>query len=219
MIIAIDGPAGTGKSTIAQMLAKKLGTVYFDSGSLYRLFALHLILNHVDYKDPAQVHHALTQFDFDIKNEDDCYRYFLNNQDVSSEIRQQKISELASLISQDRVVREKLLPFQRSLALRHSIVMEGRDIATVVFPNAEFKFFLTAKPEIRAQRRLDQLKTKFPDRHFEFNDILTEQNLRDEQDSRRAIAPLKQDLCAILIDTSDLAIEDVLKIMMDIIKQ
>ena len=209
MIIAIDGPSGTGKSTIARRVADSLGYLYFDTGALYRLLALHLLQHHISLDEESKLYQALESFTFDVKIADHDYHYFLNENEVTEAIRQPKISEFASMISKVPKVREVLLPIQRSFAKRHSIVVEGRDIGTIVFPNAEVKIFLTATPEVRAERRYHQLKQKFPYQTFSYENILLEQKQRDHQDATRSIAPLKQADDAAFLDTTDLTIEEV----------
>lgn len=209
MIIAIDGPSGTGKSTVARLVAEKLGFLYFDSGALYRLIALHFHNHHVNLDDTPKVVLLLEQFNFDIQQINDANVYFLDHQNVTEVIRQPKISELASNISKNAIVREKLLPLQRSFAKKNSVVMEGRDIGTVVFPEAEIKVFLSASNEERAKRRLEELKHKFPHQSFDYQTILQEQDQRDHQDQSRSIAPLIRARDAVYIDTTDLSKEEV----------
>lgn len=211
MIIAIDGPSGTGKSTVARLVAEKLGFLYFDSGALYRLVALHFHNHHVKVEDNQSVLRLLEQFNFDIQQINDAYVYFLDHQNVTEAIRQPKISELASNISKNAFVREKLLPLQRSFAKKTSVVMEGRDIGTVVFPEAEIKVFLSASAEERAKRRLAQLKQKFPHQVFDYQSILQEQDQRDHQDQSRSIAPLMRAKDSVYIDTTDLSKEEVVE--------
>ena len=211
MIITIDGPSGTGKSTVARLVAEKLGFLYFDSGALYRLVALHCLNQRIDLEDNDQIIDMLESFNFDIKNISHEYVYFLDQKNVTEAIRQPKISTLASLISKNNYVREKLLPLQRNFANKHSIVMEGRDIGTTVFPSAELKVFLSASTEERAKRRFDQLKLKFPYETFDYEKILDEQLQRDHQDQSRALAPLKQAPDAVYIDTTYLSKDEVVE--------
>lgn len=211
MIIAIDGPSGTGKSTIAKMLAAKLEFLYFDTGAMYRSFAYFLTKLHISFDDEVKVDKALEDFDFDIQKSQGEYIFLLGEEDVSQIIRQEKISKLASDIAKSANVRKKLLPIQRAFAHRADLVCEGRDIGTVVFPEAEVKIFLTASLEIRAQRRYCQLKEKFPEQTgiLKLEKIYEEINARDHQDISRQAAPLKQANDALLIDTSQLAISEV----------
>lgn len=210
MIIAIDGPSGTGKSTIAKKLAEKLDYLYFDTGAMYRSLAYLLTQKGISFDDEEKVLRALDLFDFDIQKTKHGYNFYLNTENVSEIIRQEKISKLASQIAKNKRVREKLLPFQRSFSEKGSIVCEGRDIGSVVFPHAEVKIFLTATPEVRAERRLNQLREKFPDKSFDFETVLTEINARDHQDTTRETAPLIKAKDALLLDTSNLTIDEII---------
>ena len=209
MIIAIDGPSGTGKSTVAQGLARQLNFLYFDTGAMYRCFTYFLLQNHINFEDHDAIVKSLKEFDFDIKIEDGEYRYFLNEQDVSLAIRQEKVSEMASKIAKNPFVRQELLPIQRVFGHKSNIVMEGRDIGTVIFPNADLKIFLNADLKVRTQRRVDQLKQKFGT-SSDPAQVLKEMEKRDAQDSNRSIAPLKQAEDAIVIDTTHLNADQVI---------
>lgn len=213
MIIAIDGPSGTGKSTIAKAVAEKLDFLYFDTGAMYRSFAYLLTKKHISFENDEKILQALEEFDFDIQKEQNEYVFLLDSEDVSSIIRQEKISKLASEIAKKHYVREKLLPVQKSFARKGNIVCEGRDIGSVVFPEAEVKIFLTASPEIRANRRLLQLKEKFPEKASSFNlsEVLAEITARDHQDTTRKAAPLKRVKDAMLIDTSNLSVDEIIE--------
>lgn len=209
MIIAIDGPSGTGKSTVAKKVADKLGFLFCDTGAIYRCLAYFLAEQKISVDDESQLLKGLEKFDFIVENQEGDLRYFLADEEITQAIRQPKISELASKVSKHPEVRRVMLPLQRSLANRRSIVCEGRDIGTVVFPHAELKIFLTANEEIRAQRRLEQLKEKFPHQKHSYEEILKEMKARDRQDSERTCAPLKQAEDAAVIDTSYMTIEQV----------
>lgn len=211
MIIAIDGPSGTGKSTVAQKTAHVLGFLYFDTGAMYRAFAYFMHKNHFAFENPLAVQEALKLFDFDLIKRQGEYVYLVGEEDVSSIIRQETISNLASQIAKNPIVRKELLPIQRAFAKKGNFVMEGRDIGTEVFPEAEVKVFLTAKKEIRAQRRLDQLKRKFPLVEHHYHQILEEIEQRDTNDSNRATCPLRQAPDALLIDTSNLSVDEVVQ--------
>lgn len=221
MIIAIDGPSGTGKSTIARMLAEKLGFIYFDTGAMYRSFAYFLTKLHIPFDDEKKVEMALEKFDFDIQKVQDQYVFYLGDEDVSQIIRQEKISKLASDIAKSPNVRKKLLPIQRAFAHRSDLVCEGRDIGSVVFPKAELKIFLTASLEIRAERRCNQLKAQFPEQRssLDLEKICEEIRARDHQDISRQAAPLKQAEDAILIDTSNLSISEVVEMIIQQFKK
>lgn len=219
MIIAIDGPSGTGKSTVAQRTAQALGFLFFDTGAMYRAFAYFMHKNHASLDDPLEIQQALTAFDFDIQWRQGEYVYLLEGEDVSGAIRQETISALASKIAKNPLVRAGLLPIQRVFSKKGNFVMEGRDIGTEIFPNAEVKVFLTAKENIRAQRRLDQLNKKFPAISHHYEQILEEIQARDENDTNRAACPLRQAHDAILIDTSDLSIDEVVQMIVNLTKK
>ncbi|MCH9630540.1 MAG: Cytidylate kinase [Chlamydiia bacterium] len=211
MIIAIDGPSGTGKSTIAKKVASKLNYLYFDTGAMYRSFAYLLSKKHISFEDDDKIKEALSDFDFDIQKDQSGYVFLLDSEDVSATIRQEKISKLASEIAKKPYVRKWLLPVQKSFARKGNIVCEGRDMGSVVFPEAEVKIFLTATPEIRAERRLKQLIEKFPEKAsaYSFEKVLEEINARDHQDTTRKVAPLKKVDDAYLLDTSNLTIDEI----------
>ena len=206
--IAIDGPAGAGKSTIAKTLAKELGYCYVDTGAIYRTVAYFLDLLGIAPKDVDGVTRYIDELTIDIEYDEEGKQHMImNGMDVSGEIRTQDISQKASLVSAHAVVREMLLDMQRDLAKKHNVIMDGRDIGTVVLPKATVKIFLTADPAVRAKRRFDELTAKGTETTFE--KVLEEVKLRDHQDSTRAIAPLKQAKDAILVDTSNLDIDGV----------
>ncbi len=214
--IAIDGPAGAGKSTIAKALAKELGYYYVDTGAIYRTVAYFLDLLGVSPKDVDGVQRYIDELTIEIEYDETGKQHMImNGMDVSDEIRTQDISQKASLVSAHKVVRDVLLDMQRAVARKHNVIMDGRDIGTVVLPKATVKIFLTASPEVRAQRRTDELIAK--GQKAVFNTVLEEIKLRDHQDSTRPIAPLKQAEDAVLLDTSDLDIDGVLAAMKQII--
>ena len=214
--IAIDGPAGAGKSTIAKALAKELGYYYVDTGAIYRTVAYFLDLLGISPKDVDGVERYIDELTVEIEYDETGKQHMLmNGMDVSDEIRTQDISQKASLVSAHKVVRDVLLDMQRSVARKHNVIMDGRDIGTVVLPKATVKIFLTASAEVRAKRRTDELIAK--GQKAEFNTILKEIQLRDHQDSTRPIAPLKQAEDAVLLDTSELDVEGVLAQMKKII--
>ena len=219
MIIAIDGPCGTGKSSVAQQVAKKNNFIYLDSGALYRLLAYLLLKKHLHIESDEDVLKLFDFFDFDIQKNEDGYRYYLEGEDVSLAIRQPKVSQEASKISQSPIVRKKLLPIQRAFGARHSIVMEGRDIATVVFPHADIKIFLTASEPVRAQRRLDELRQKFPLETHQLDKVLEDIKKRDAWDETRALAPLKPAEDSVIIDTSSMSKEEVIDVINKLIEQ
>ncbi len=207
--IAIDGPAGAGKSTIAKALAKDLGYHYVDTGAIYRTVAYFLDLLEISPKDVDGVTRYIDELTIGIEYDEEGKQHMImNGMDVSDDIRTQDISQKASLVSAHACVREMLLDMQRQLAWKYNVIMDGRDIGTVVLPRATVKIFLTATPEIRAKRRFDELTAKGTETTFE--KVLAEVKQRDHQDSTRAIAPLKQAKDAILVDTSELDIDGVI---------
>ncbi|HRW58367.1 MAG TPA: (d)CMP kinase [Chlamydiales bacterium] len=217
MIVAIDGPAGTGKSTIAKKLAKTLGFVYFDTGAMYRSFTYLLIKNKIAVSDDKKIRKILKEFVFDVQRDEEGQRFFANGEDVSSVIRTAEVTELVSAVSVKKYLRQKMVRLQRKFAKNNHTVIEGRDIGTKVFPKAEVKFFLTATANVRAQRRYDQYLEKFPEMKsiISFDKILSDIQKRDQTDSNRKISPLKQAEDAFLIDSSNMTIEEVLDTMLE----
>ena len=214
--VAIDGPVGAGKSSIAREAAKRLGFIYCDTGALYRAVGLYCHRNGVDVNDAEGVAAQLGGIKPEIRLTDGMQYVYLNGEDVSEEIRLPEISMAASAVSAIPAVRAALLDMQRNIAARESVIMDGRDIGTVVLPNARVKIFLTAKPEIRAKRRYDELVAKGKDVLYE--DVLRELNERDYNDSHREIAPLKQAEDAVLADTSELDFEQSVELVCGIIR-
>ena len=216
--IAIDGPAGAGKSTIAKALAKQLGYYYVDTGAIYRTVAYFLDLLGVSPKDVDGVERYIDELTVQIEYDEEGTQHMLmNGMDVTDEIRTQDISQKASLVSAHAVVRDMLLDMQRDVAKKHNVIMDGRDIGTVVLPKANVKIFLTASAQVRAQRRCDQLIAKGQKANFE--QVLKEIEQRDYQDTHRPIAPLKMARDSIKLDTSNLDIDGVLAEMKRIIAQ
>ena len=204
--IAIDGPAGAGKSTIAKRLAKELGFYYVDTGAIYRTGAYFMDLLDISPKDVDGVSRYIDELTVEIEyDEEGLQHMIMNGMDVTDDIRTPDISQKASLISAHAVVRDMLLDMQRDVAKRHNVIMDGRDIGTVVLPRANVKIFLTASAEVRAQRRYLELQAKGSKDSFE--KVLAEIVKRDHQDSTREIAPLKQAKDAVLVDTSALDID------------
>lgn len=198
--IAIDGPGGAGKSTIAKALAKKLGYIYVDTGALYRAIGLYMLNSGADTKDMSAVTPKLAEIDVELKYVDGAQKVILCGQDVSTEIRKPEVSMAASDVSAIGDVRAFLLDLQRDMACKNNVIMDGRDIGTVVLPNAQIKIFLTASAEERAMRRYKELVEKGVE--VEYETVLKELNERDYQDSHREIAPLKPAEDADLIDTT-----------------
>ena len=214
--IAIDGPAGAGKSTIAKALAKELGYHYVDTGAIYRTVAYFLDLLGVSPKDVDGVERYIDELTIAIEYDEEGKQHMImNGMDVSDEIRTQDISQKASLVSAYAVVRDMLLDMQRDVAKKHNVIMDGRDIGTVVLPKATVKIFLTASAEVRAKRRTDELLAK--GQKADFAQTLKDIQQRDYQDMNRPIAPLKQAKDAVLLDTSELDIPGVLSEMKRII--
>ena len=214
--IAIDGPAGAGKSTIARALPKQLAIYYVDTGAIYRTVAYFLDLWGVSPKDVDAVERYIDELTIGIEYDADGVQHMImNGMDVSKDIRTQEISQKASLVSAHKVVRDVLLDMQREVVRNHNVIMDGRDIGTVVLPNADVKIFLTASSQVRAKRRCDELVAK--GQKAEYETILKEIEQRDYQDSHREIAPLKQAKDAVLLDTSELDIPGVIAAMKEIV--
>jgi cytidylate kinase len=212
MIITIDGPSGTGKSTVAKGVAKRLGFTFFDTGAMYRSFAWLVLKEGIDPMDEAKVLAVLPQFKYEIRTQaSQERRYFVGDIDVTEAIRSQSISMSASQIAVYPEVRHEMVKIQRKFGHAVDAVFEGRDMGTVVFPKADLKIFLTAKPEVRAERRYRELISKFPDLEMSQDEILKEIEERDQTDSNRAISPLKQACDAVLIDTSQLSVQQVIE--------
>lgn len=211
--IAIDGPSGAGKSSVARALADRLGIAYIDTGAMYRTIALSLKTQGIDLDDEVALRNALGAIDLSYIGGE----LALDGTPVGDEIRTEEISRLASQVSQIPAVRKALLGFQRELAKKQSVIMEGRDIATVVLPDAQPKFFLTANTEVRAKRRFEQLRETglFAD----FTAIEKEIRNRDERDAKRAIAPLKPAEDATIIDNSTLTFDETIDTMLEIIRE
>ena len=207
--IAIDGPAGAGKSTIARRLAKELGYYYVDTGAIYRTVAYFMDILGVSPKDVDGVERYIDELTINIEyDEEGTQHMIMNGMDVTDDIRTQDISQKASLVSAHAVVRDVMLDMQRDVAKQHNVIMDGRDIGTVVLPKATVKIFLTASPEVRAKRRMDEMIAK--GQKAEFQKVLKDIQQRDYQDSHREVAPLKQARDAVKVDTSELDIEGVI---------
>ena len=216
--IAIDGPAGAGKSTIAKRLAKELGYHYVDTGAIYRTVAYFMDLLGVSPKDADGVERYIDELTVGIEYDEDGKQHMLmNGMDVTDEIRTQDISQKASLVSAQPVVREVLLDMQRDVAKAHNVIMDGRDIGTVVLPKADVKIFLTASPEVRAKRRCDELLAKGQKVNYE--QVLKDIIQRDYQDTHREIAPLKLARDSVKVDTSELDIDGVIDALKAVIKE
>lgn len=213
MNIAIDGPAGAGKSTIAKLAAKRLGYVYVDTGAMYRAIALFFIKNGIDVNNENEVMDACSGITVEIKYEDGVQNVYLNGENVSSEIRQEQVGNMASKAAAKKPVRDKLLSLQRDIAASADVIMDGRDIGTFVLPGAELKIYLTASVETRARRRYDELVSK--GEQPDISKIEEDIRQRDYQDMHRDIAPLTQAEDAIYLDTSDMSIDEVVHFICD----
>ena len=204
--LAIDGPAGAGKSTIARRVAKELSFIYVDTGAMYRAMALYLLRKEVNRDDTEQIGNICQDAEISIEYQNGEQIVLLNGENVNSYLRTEEVGNMASVSSAVPRVREKLLSLQRKLAKDMSVVMDGRDIGTVVLPNATVKIFLTASAEARAQRRAKELAEK--GQPADFATVLADIQQRDYQDSHRAVAPLKQAEDAILVDTSSIGLQE-----------
>lgn len=213
MNIAIDGPAGAGKSTIAKLAAERLGYIYVDTGAMYRAIALFFIKKGTDVNNENEVTAACSEITVEIKYEDGVQNVYLNGENVSSEIRQEQVGNMASKAAAKKPVRDKLLSLQRDIAASADVIMDGRDIGTFVLPGAELKIYLTASVETRARRRYDELvaKGEQPDISRIEEDI----RQRDYQDMHRDIAPLAQAEDAVYLDTSNMSIDEVVQFICD----
>lgn len=206
--VAIDGPAGSGKSTIAKRLAEQYNILYLDTGAMYRAVALDALRKGVDVSDETAVVDFLRDLKLDVIYENGVQKTLLCGKDVSGEIRSKEVSMAASTVSKHACVRMRLVEKQREIAGRMSCVLDGRDIGTFVLPEADFKFYLTASPDVRAKRRYEEFAAK--GEKVDFEELKADIIRRDEQDMNRKIAPLKQAEDAVLIDTSEMSIEEVL---------
>lgn len=214
--IALDGPSGSGKSTIANALAKKLDILHLDTGAMYRACALAAVKRNIDCLDEDAILTFINDIDLVIEYENGCQKTILDGEDVSLKIRDNNVSLMASNISSLPSVRKKMVEMQQKVASSTSCILDGRDIGTVVLPNAQFKFYITASPEVRAKRRYDELMAKGEVVKYEV--ILEEINRRDYNDTNRKFSPLKKAEDAITIDTSDLTISQVLNKILEIIE-
>lgn len=216
--VAIDGPAGAGKSTMAKRVAKELGFLYVDTGAIYRTVGYHMWLMGIGPKDADGIRRCLDDVNIEIRHEDDGVQHMiLNGKDVTGEIRTPEMSKYASGVSAQKCVRDFLLEMQRKFARRHNVVMDGRDIGTVVLPNAQVKIFLTASAEERARRRFEELSQK--GEKVSFEKVLQDMKQRDKQDTERAIAPLKAAPDAVKLDTSGNTIEQSIDEILAIVRR
>lgn len=217
MNIAIDGPAGAGKSSIAKLAAQKLEFIYIDTGAMYRAMALYFIRRGIDCQNKASVEEHCDEIDISITYENGAQHIYLNGEDVSVGIRNEKVGNNASIVASYGKIREKLVALQRRMAAGSNVIMDGRDIGTVVLPDAEVKIYLTASSAIRARRRYEELKQKGT--ACDLEQIEKDIILRDKQDMNREISPLCQAEDAILLDSSDMSIDDVVQEVMRIVSR
>jgi len=206
-VVAIDGPAGTGKGTIASLISKEMGLVNIDTGATYRCVALYTLRNNIKLEETQKIIDSLEKIQIDMKNENGEQKIFLNGEDVSKEIRSKEVSLIVSPVSSIKEVRYKMVDIQRNLAKGKNVIMEGRDITTVVFPNANVKIYMDAKEEERAKRRYKELQEKGIDMTYE--EVLTNIRSRDKNDREKEVGALKIAEDAIYLDTTDLSIEEV----------
>ncbi|NLT46788.1 MAG: (d)CMP kinase [Clostridiales bacterium] len=216
MQIAIDGPSGSGKSTISKILARELEILYLDTGAMYRAAGLKALMKHIPTNDEEKLSEMISDTEIDIKYIDGNQHIFLDSVDVTGKIRTNEVSMAASDVSKCRSVRFKLVDMQRKIAGKNSVIMDGRDIGTYVLPNADYKFFLTAKAEERAKRRVAEYASKGMAADYE--QILEDIKKRDLQDSTREFAPLKKAADAVEIDSTHLSISEVVASIKGVIK-
>ena len=216
-VIAIDGEAGTGKSTLAKNIAKKYNIVYMDTGAMYRCVTLEMLNNDISMDDVEKIEKMLDDIKIEIRNDDDEDKFFLNGKDVTKKIREQKVNDNVSQVSHIPIVRERMVELQRKLANGKKIVMEGRDIGTNVFPNAQVKIYLTASAHVKAKRRYEQNKEKGINIPFEeiYNNVV----FRDNNDKNSNVAPLKKAADAFELDTTNYTLDEVENIVVNKIKE
>lgn len=215
--IAIDGPAGAGKSTLARACARALGYLYVDTGAIYRAVGYYMRLMGIGPKDRDGIARLIDEVNIDLRYEAGEQHMLLNGDDVTAEIRTPEMSMYASGVSAQPCVRAFLLDMQRELARTHNVIMDGRDIGTVVLPDADVKIFLTASAEVRARRRYDELLAKGEKTGYE--QVLAEMRQRDRQDSQRAAAPLRQADDAVLLDTSSMTLEQATQAILQLVQE
>lgn len=215
--IAIDGPAGAGKSTIAKMVAKQLGYIYVDTGAMYRAMALYIMKQNIKPEEAEKISDKCKEADISIEYRDGAQIVILNGEDVTGMLRTEEVGNMASVTSVNPDVRAKLVDLQRVLASKQNVVMDGRDIGTVVLPNASVKIYLTASSKVRAERRYLELKAKGEE--ADINKIEADIIERDNRDMNRDISPLRQAEDAVLIDSSDMTIDEVVKAMIELVER
>lgn len=214
--VAIDGPSGAGKSTIARVLAKELGFVYVDTGALYRTIGYYALKRGADPAQKTEVEPLLRDLQVELRYIDGAQHVYLNGEDVSDRIRTPEVSLAASAVSAIPEIRRFLFQMQRDMAAAHNVIMDGRDIGTVVLPNADLKVFLTASVEDRASRRYEELLSK--EQTVKYEDVLSDMKKRDYDDAHRAIAPLKPAADAVVVDTTGNTLEESVAILKNMVK-
>ena len=219
MIVAIDGPAASGKSTTAIGIAKRLGVTYLDTGAMYRAVTLGLIENSINFENSIELEKYLIQIKLEFLEDKSGTLIFLNDVDVTEEIRSTKVTENVSEVSGLKTVRKFMVNIQRQMAKDYDCIIEGRDIGTVVYPNADFKFFLVADERSRAKRRLYDIMSSGMSESLDIDDVLRDLNNRDHKDSTRKHSPLKKADDAEIIDTSNLTLNEVIDKIVNIVNQ
>ncbi len=215
-IVAIDGPAGSGKGTVAKLVGKEMNLLNIDTGAMYRCASLYMIKNKISLDNLNKIADMLKYIKIEQKNVEGTERFYLDDEDVTNEIRQKSVNEIVSQVSHIPIVRERMVEIQRQMGKSTDVIMEGRDIGTNVFPNADIKIYLDATPEERANRRVKQnLENGIC---IDYDEILANIKYRDNNDKTSSVAPLKQAEDAIYIDTTSLSIEEVCKKIINIIK-
>ncbi len=210
MIITVDGPVATGKSTVAKRVAEKLGFIHFDTGAMYRCLTAYLLNNKIDYNDPIALAKALNDFTFEITLIKGQKHYFVEKEDVTNLIRSDAVNKEVSHVAAIKTVREKLVSWQRAWGNKgKSSVFEGRDLGSIVFPKADLKIYLSGSDEVRSKRRYNEMITKFPDQTFTLDQVLVDLKERDRLDMTRTVSPLVKARDAVEIDTSNLTVEQV----------
>ena len=215
-VVEIDGPAGTGKGTITSLISKEMGLVNIDTGATYRCVALYTIKNNINLEEKEKIIESLPNIHIDMENEEGTQKVYLNNEDVTSQIRSKEVSKIVSQISSIKEVRFAMVEVQRNLAKGKDVIMEGRDITTYVFPNANIKIYLDADEEERAKRRYKEMQEKGIEMTYE--EVLNNIQIRDKNDKEKEIGALKIAPDAIYIDTTNLTIEEVKQKVEEIIK-